>query len=128
MLNKFFSLSTLIALVIFAGPSCAQIQIPNGGVAVILDQDGNVSSVVNEQKQNFERCVLCTDELIRRYELGPHCEKSEDRMLKLPICKGLTQATVNDIQGIAVIKSRVNPTCISIGPINGKYLFASIGC
>jgi hypothetical protein len=55
-------------------------------------------------------CQLCTRELEQK--LGKNCERAAAAQVN--ICQGLVNATVQDLNQIMLLRSRKNPTCITI--------------
>jgi hypothetical protein len=55
-------------------------------------------------------CQLCTRELEQK--LGKNCERAAAAQIN--ICQGLVNATVQDLNQIMLLRSRKNPTCVTI--------------
>lgn len=55
-------------------------------------------------------CQLCTRELEEK--LGKNCERAAAAQVN--ICQGLVNSTVQDLNQIMLLRSRKNPTCITI--------------
>lgn len=79
------------------------------GFAIHINQAGELERVVSETGEEFVQCQLCGAELAEKY--GETCK---DAPAEARICKGLTNATVNDIDSIFVFTSHRNPDCILI--------------
>jgi hypothetical protein len=74
------------------------------------------------------RCQLCDEKLRERF--GRSCEKlkdSKDVHLDPPLCAGSSNATLNSVDQILVIRTHVNPYCF-IYYLNGQAIQGPCYC
>ena len=86
---------------------------------IAIDENGEITDVVDIDLLHVNPCRLCKEKDEEQW--GKNCEKLVSAAKEDPeifqqegICRGLVNATTKNHKHIGVIKTDVNPTCISI--------------
>jgi hypothetical protein len=79
-----------------------------------LEIDVETLEVRIAQPQGARTCSLCTPQLQSRY--GRACEKAPQA--GIPVCAGLVDSTVQDLEFITLARSSKNPHCMTVGSTN----------
>lgn len=116
-------LSALILLSITPLTACAAGKYHNptnppkneASITIEFNPEGGVSLVDRNGKPLTPCVAACTAETEKKY--GKRCPEVNP---KLPVCKGLSNASVADVTNLIIIESEKNPYCYT-SYFNGNY-------